>query len=96
MIKKGHFILFLIILEDILTKINILSNLMQEKKATLGKSVNLINSIIKTVENDRCSEKFKTVWTEVITLAKEFNISLEISAKGYLKILINYNYNILF
>lgn len=48
MIKIGHFILFLIILEDILTKINILSNLMQEKKATLGKSVNLINSIIKT------------------------------------------------
>jgi len=90
MIKEGHFILFLIILEDILTKINILSNLMQEKKATLGKSVNLINSIIKTFENDRCSEKFKTVWTEVIALAKEFNISLEISAKGYLKILINY------
>ncbi|XP_060847306.1 52 kDa repressor of the inhibitor of the protein kinase-like isoform X2 [Rhopalosiphum padi] len=82
MIKKGHFILFLIILEDILTKINILSNLMQEKKATLGKSVNLINSIIKTFENDRCSEKFKTVWTEVIALAKEFNISLEIPAKG--------------
>jgi len=51
---------------------------MQEKKATLGKSVNLINSIIKTFENDRCSEKFKTVWTEVIALAKEFNISLEI------------------
>ncbi|KAL4089356.1 hypothetical protein QTP88_024403 [Uroleucon formosanum] len=82
MIKKGHFILFLIILEDILTKINILSNLMQEKKATLGKSVNLINSIIKTFENDRCSEKFKTVWTEDIALAKEFNISLEIAAKG--------------
>ncbi|KAL4090117.1 hypothetical protein QTP88_025016 [Uroleucon formosanum] len=51
MIKKGHFILFLIILEDILTKINIL-------------------------------KKFKTVWTEVIALAKEFNISLEIPAKG--------------
>jgi len=57
---------------------------MQEKKPTLGKSVNLINSIIKTFENDRCSEKFNTVWIKVMALAREFNISLGLPAKGYL------------
>lgn len=83
MIKKRHFLLLLIIFQDILSKINILSNQLQDKKATLEKSVNLINSIIKTFESDRCTEKFKAVWEEIEILANEHDISLKHSAKGY-------------
>lgn len=63
--------LLLVIFQDILPKINILNNQLQEIKATLGKSVNLIYSIIKYFGNDHCSRKFKSVWTDVVKFAIE-------------------------
>lgn len=78
MMKNGSFVVFLILFEDVLTKINILSNQLQHKKATLGKAVTLINGVIKTFEVARCDDNFKNVWTEIVTFCNKSNISLEI------------------
>lgn len=78
MIRRGSFIVFLFLFEDVLSKINILSNHLQQKQATLGKAVNLINGVIKTFENNRNDENFKIVWTEISSYAKKLDISLEI------------------
>lgn len=77
--KKGTFVVFLFLFQDILTKINILSTQLQSKKATLGNSVNLINGIIKTFEADRCSDKFKIIWKDIKEFADNLDISLDIS-----------------
>lgn len=78
MIKRGSFIVFLFLFEDVLSKINILSNHLQQKQATLGKAVNLVNGVIKTFENNRTDESFNGVWTEISSYAKKLDISLEI------------------
>lgn len=78
MIRRGSFIVFLFLFEDVLSKINILSNHLQQKQATLGKAVNLINGVIKTFENNRSDETFKSVWTEISSYAKKLDISLKI------------------
>jgi len=79
MMKKGTFVVFLFLFQDILTKINILSTQLQSKKATLGNSVNLINGIVKTFETDRCSDKFKIIWKDIKEFADNLDISLDIS-----------------
>lgn len=79
MMKKGTFIIFLFLFQDILTKINILSTQLQSKKATLGNSVNLINGIIKTFETDYSSDKFKIIWKDIKEFADNLDISLDIS-----------------
>lgn len=78
MIRRGSFIVFLFLFEDVLSKINILSNHLQQKQATLGKAVNLVNGVIKTFENNRSDESFNGVWTEISSYANKLDISLEI------------------
>lgn len=86
--KKGIFVIFLFLFQDLLVKINILSTQLQLKKATLGNSVNLIKSVIKTFENDRCDDKFRIIWREIVQFSQNVDISLEIPSKGILKIFV--------
>lgn len=95
MIKRGSFIVFLFLFEDVLSKINILSNNLQQKQATLGKAVNLVNGVIKTFENNRNNETFNGVWTEISSYAKKLGISLEIGLYNlnfYTHIIACYNF----
>ncbi|KAL4096847.1 hypothetical protein QTP88_021730 [Uroleucon formosanum] len=50
------FIFHLIVLEDILQVINILSTQLQQKTVTLGKASLVIEGVIKTFE-EKCSDK---------------------------------------
>jgi len=83
-ITKGQFVVVLFIMSHVLCTINILSNMFQDKNATLGKSAKLINNVIKSIEDSRTSESFSSIWTSIQTFAKEHGISIDIpsQAKG--------------
>ncbi|XP_060855120.1 uncharacterized protein LOC132932772 [Metopolophium dirhodum] len=81
-IQKCEFIIFLIILKDVLSIMNILSNSLQSKTATLGKSKNIIESVIKTFETSRTDEEFHNVWKKIVNFADENNINLQIPTMG--------------
>lgn len=68
----------------VLSCINVLSNMLQDKNATLGKSAKLINSVIKSIEETRTSESFSSMWTSIQKFAKVHGISIDIPslAKG--------------
>jgi len=69
---------------------NILSNSLQSKTATLGKSKNIIESVIKTFETSRTDEEFHNVWKKIVNFADENNINLQIPTMGnYICILNN-------
>jgi len=59
-----------------------LSNSLQSKTATLGKSKNIIESTIKTFETSRTDEEFHNVWTKIVTFADENNINFQIPTMG--------------
>lgn len=50
-IKKPSFFIHLIILEEVIQIINVLNTRLQNKGATLGSAVSLIQGIIKTFES---------------------------------------------
>jgi len=52
--------------------------MMQEKTATLGKSVKIINSTVATFESFRSPESFSEIWQSVQLFTKENNISIDI------------------
>lgn len=76
------FIIFLIILKDVLSIMNILSNSLQSKTATLGKFKNIIESVIKTFETSRTDEEFHNVWKKIVKFADENNTNLQIPTMG--------------
>lgn len=51
---------------------------MQDKNATLGKAVKIINNTIATFENYRSPESFTEIWQSVQLFANENNISIDI------------------
>jgi hypothetical protein len=61
---------------------NIISNSLQIKTATLGKSKNIIEFIIKTFEKLRTDEEFHNVWKKIVKFADENNINLQIPTMG--------------
>lgn len=65
MIRRGSFIVFLFLFKDVLSKINCRCNHPQQKQTTLGKTVYLVNGVIKTFENNHSDESFNGVWTEI-------------------------------
>ncbi|KAL4104378.1 hypothetical protein QTP88_019679 [Uroleucon formosanum] len=80
-ITKGQFVVVLFIMSHVLCTINILSNMFQDKNATLGKSAKLINNVIKSIEDSRTSESFSSIWTSIQTFAKEHGISIDIPSQ---------------
>lgn len=83
-IQKGSFVIYLIILQDVLKVINILSNQLQKKTSTLGEAANIIYGVIKTFENYRSSNKFSEMWSKITNFAEKHNISVETPGGTYL------------
>ncbi|CAI6355444.1 unnamed protein product [Macrosiphum euphorbiae] len=80
--EKTSFLVHLFVLHEILLIINILSNKLQEKTATLGKASQVIDSVIATLEANRCEEHFLTIWTQITEFCTKNHILLEISMNG--------------
>lgn len=64
------FIFHLIVLEDILQFINVLSTQLQQKTATLGKAGLVIDGVIKRFEEKRSDKCFSEVWSTVEMFAE--------------------------
>lgn len=63
-------------LYDVLCIINILSNQLQNKKATLGNSGKIIKGVIASFKNLRSDEAFDKFWQKVQDFANKNNIVL--------------------
>lgn len=65
-----------------LSIINVLSNQLQSKSATLGTSSNLIQSVISTFENQRNEDGFFKLWEQIKEFAQLNHITLELPNSG--------------
>lgn len=74
--QKGTFVIFLFILQHVLSSINILSNKFQDKSATLGEAANLINSVILSFENARSTIGFSDLWLDIKTFCDKNDVKL--------------------
>ncbi|KAL4143991.1 hypothetical protein QTP88_006236 [Uroleucon formosanum] len=81
-IQKSEFIVVLTILKEVLSIINVLSNTLQNKCATLGMSKNVIISVITTFENLRSDDEFSNVWRKIMHTAEKIGICLQNPSKG--------------
>ncbi|KAL4127212.1 hypothetical protein QTP88_011403 [Uroleucon formosanum] len=81
-IQKCQFLIFIIILKEILGIINILSTSLQSKTATLGKARNVVNGVIQSFICLRSDDEFSKLWATVVELAEKHNILLEVSHIG--------------
>ncbi|CAI6365209.1 unnamed protein product [Macrosiphum euphorbiae] len=81
-INKLEFIIVLHILNEVLSIINVLSNQLQSKSATLGTSSNIIQSVISTFENQRNEDSFFKLWEQIKEFAQLNQITLELSNSG--------------
>lgn len=70
------FIFHIIVLEDILQIMNILSTQLQQKSSTLGKAVSVINGVIKTLKDKRSNIAFSNVWSSEKLFAESYDIQL--------------------
>lgn len=70
------FIFHIIVLEDILQIMNVLSTQLQQKSTTLGKAVSVIYSVIKTLKDKRTDIVFSSVWSNVKFFADLYNIEI--------------------
>jgi len=66
----------------VLSIINVLSNQLQSKSATLGTSSNIIQSVISTFENQRNEDSFFKLWEQIKEFAQLNQITLELSNSG--------------
>lgn len=74
--KSVSFIFHIIVLEDILQIINILSNQLQQKSATLGEAVVVIDSVVQTIKEKRSNTAFSEVWSNVNCFADKHDIEI--------------------
>jgi len=74
--QKGSFVIFLFILQHVKSITNILSSMFQDKTATLGKAANLINRVILSFENARCTISFNEFWLAIKTFCDKNNVEL--------------------
>lgn len=74
--QKGSFVIFLFIMQYVLSTINILSNMFQDKTATLSKAANLINSVIISFENARFTIGFSDLWLHIKTFCDKNDVKL--------------------
>lgn len=81
-LQKGPFIIYLFILHQVLVIINVLSNQLQQKSATLGNTATTVVGVIKAFEQKRCGEEFTKLWLEIQSFANKHSISLVIPSQG--------------
>lgn len=62
--------------------INILSLKLQQESVTLGKAVNLIESVIDTFENSHSNESWDRIWEQIKEFLKTNNVSIDTGING--------------
>lgn len=87
------FIFHIIVLEDILQIMNILSTQLQQKSTTLGKAVSVINGVIKTLKDKRSNIAFSDVWSSVKLFAESYDVQLY-SIGSYSRMLLYFKKNL--
>lgn len=76
-IQKSSFIIHIHFIEYVLNIISILSSQLQSKGETLGKSAVLINVVIKTFEDSRCTKIYTNIWENIVKFSEEHSIKLQ-------------------
>jgi len=71
-------------MKEVLSIINVLSNTLQNKCATLGMSKNVIIGVIITFENLRSDDEFSNMWRKIMHTAENVGICLQNPSKGKL------------
>jgi len=71
----------LFVFHDVLIVINVLSNKLQQKTATLGKTAGIIKAVIETFEKKRNDDSFLLLWRKIKEFADNHEISLEVPLK---------------
>jgi len=84
MMLKGEFVVYLHIMNYVLSIIQILSCKLQMKNETLGKAANTVIGVIKTFEDSRNSESFSNLWEEIENFSIENCIDLQIPTRRML------------
>lgn len=84
--KSSKFLVSLVIIDDILTMVNILSKHLQSEIGTLAESTNIINGTIKSLEEKRDENVFARLWLEIEYLAKKNDIGLDIHSSKRKKV----------
>lgn len=82
--QETFFFIHLIILEDVLQIINILNTKLQNKGATLGTAVNLIEGVIKTFESLRAETAFQNIWNNISDFDEHNNLDFLITGKYFI------------
>jgi len=77
-IQKPEFIVVVYILNEVLSIINILSNKLQGKSATLGSSCIMIKNVISTFENLRNEKSFLNLWEQIKNFSQLHELTLEL------------------
>lgn len=77
-IQKTEFVVNLHVMHFALGIINILSNKLQIKTATLGHAANTIEGVIETFEDNRNSACFADLWQLIEEFSDKQNIKLEL------------------
>lgn len=72
----------LFVFHDVLIVINVLSNKLQQKTATLGKAAGIIKAVIETFEKKRNDDSFLVLWRKIKEFADNHEISLELPLKS--------------
>lgn len=69
-------------MEYVLSIVSILSSQLQSKGETLGKSAVLINSVIKTFKDSRCTEIYINIWENIVAFSEEHSIELQVPTES--------------
>lgn len=84
LIQEPKFVVHLFILYEVLSIINILSNKLQEKAATLGKAIQLVQSVVQSLTEYRTDVKFSVIWNEISDFSQKNKVSV---AKPFSKLI---------
>lgn len=76
LIQEPKCFVHLFILYEELSIINILSNKIQEKTATLGKTIQLVQSVVLSPKEYRSNVKFSVIWNEISHFSQKNKVSV--------------------
>ncbi|KAF0750006.1 zinc finger MYM-type protein 1-like, partial [Aphis craccivora] len=77
LLQEPGFVVHLFILYEVLLVVNILSNRLQEKTATLGQAAQIIHSVINSLKDYRNDVKFLIIWNQINEFAKKHQVSID-------------------
>lgn len=72
----------LFVFHDVLIVIDVLSNKLQQKTATLGKAAGIVKAVIETFQKKRNDDSFLVLWKKIKEFADNHDISIEVHLKS--------------